>query len=72
MYKRRSSEDDDVEDDSVERDPNELVTQYYHRFVVAFLIAPRIDLTLAHRARCAPKLYALSRASSQGVATKVS
>lgn len=47
MYKRRSSEDDDVEDDSGEGDPNELVTQYYHRFVVAFLIAPRIDLTLA-------------------------
>ncbi len=25
----------------------ELVTQYYHRFVVAFLIAPKLDLTLA-------------------------
>ena len=25
----------------------EKVTQYYHRFVVAFLIAPRLDLTLA-------------------------
>ena len=25
----------------------ETVTQYYHRFVVAFLIAPKLDLTLA-------------------------
>ena len=25
----------------------EKVTQYYHRFVVAFLIAPKLDMTLA-------------------------
>jgi hypothetical protein len=37
----------ELDDEDLEGDPNELITQYYHRFVVAFLVAPKIDLTLA-------------------------
>ena len=36
-----------LDDEDLDGDPNELVTQYYHRFVVAFLVAPKLDLTLA-------------------------
>jgi hypothetical protein len=43
----RACEEVELDDEDLEGDPNELVTQYYHRFVVAFLIAPKLDLTLA-------------------------
>jgi hypothetical protein len=39
---KRSSRSIFAEDDEAE-----YVTQYYHRFVVAFLIAPKLDMTLA-------------------------
>jgi hypothetical protein len=41
--------EDNVELDAedLDADPEEYVTQYYHRFVVAFLVAPTLDLTLA-------------------------
>src|SRR5439155_19234918 len=38
---KRTLKDEDG-NETVER-----VTQYYHRFVVAFLIAPKLDMTLA-------------------------
>jgi hypothetical protein len=38
---KRTVEDEDG------NEVTEMVTQYYHRFVVAFLIAPKLDLTLA-------------------------
>lgn len=34
-------------DEETGEDVEETVTQYYHRFVVAFLIAPKLDMTLA-------------------------
>lgn len=37
----------DLDDEDLAGDPEERVTQYYHRFVVSFLVAPKIDLTLA-------------------------
>jgi hypothetical protein len=44
----RSGEDGiELDEEDLEGDPNERVPQYYHRFVVAFLIAPKLDLTLA-------------------------
>ena len=44
----KASEDGvELDEEDLHGDPNERVTQYYHRFVVAFLVAPKIDLTLA-------------------------
>lgn len=37
----------ELDEDDIGADPEEYVTQYYHRFVVAFLVAPKLDLTLA-------------------------
>ena len=43
-----AGEDDiELDEEELEADPEEYVTQYYHRYVVAFLIAPKLDLTLA-------------------------
>jgi hypothetical protein len=43
----KSGEDIELDDEDLCGDPEEYITQYYHRFVVAFLVAPKIDLTLA-------------------------
>ena len=43
----RRGEDGELDEEDLDGDPEEYVTQYYHRFVVAFMVAPKIDLTLA-------------------------
>ena len=48
LAQAKASEDGIVlDDEDLEGDPEERITQYYHRFVVAFLVAPKLDLTLA-------------------------
>ena len=37
----------ELDKEDLSGNPEDRVTQYYHRFVVAFLVAPKIDLTLA-------------------------
>jgi len=37
----------ELDEEDLSGDPEERITQYYHRFVVAFLVAPKMDLTLA-------------------------
>lgn len=44
--KAQSGAEQELDEEDLDADPNELVTQYYHKFVVAFLVAPKLDLTL--------------------------
>lgn len=44
---KKAEDDVELDEEDLDGDPEEYVTQYYHRFVVAFLVAPKLDLTLA-------------------------
>lgn len=44
---KKGEEGVELDEEDIDGDPEEYVTQYYHRFVVSFLVAPKLDLTLA-------------------------